>query len=833
MIAGLVWGEIRLMMALAFLFVVFAILGSVLALEGGANQAALRRPAGLFTWLTSGNWPAKIGGGLLVVGVGALLRYALINFDVAPSIKLTTGVLAAAALGFASMLTHKGAAHRAVSLALGGAAFGIAYLTAYSAFALFGYVTSFTGLGLLALVSVATGVFAVTRSALSLALLAMVGAYLAPAFADTDPGPRIIYGYYIAASALTFAMIMARGWRPLIHLSFLFTLAGGVFFAWTARYYTPEYFGVMGPMLLVLAALHAFMPVVERGSARPGWIERMDLVYILALPAVATLLSVVVAPSRLALSTHLLWLAGIWLAAAAWLQLRNREGVAIHAVIGTLLIGLSVAARFAGLPWELIGLAFSVAALAIAVLRSPSKALHNGLAGLVLLLGAVHIVSSIAPPENATAFTHTLFFERLMGAALLVVAGVLCRRVRQALDTILLSVGIGWALIAIGAEIARWDLVSFALVLHWLLIAAAFAVFFAPRRHLTDSLVIPLAIGIVATALFAAASASGVVPWINLILAPLALLGLALRPADPEDETGGRIAAVIVLPFVAAIWAQYTGDPHASGQGAFAAFVATLAATLTLFAGRLLPARSSGWMRPVTGIFGVVLAAMLAIATLFNIERTLWAALLELSCQAALILLAVPGRGPRPTGDWTGAACVGAALVLQANLLRLLGPPGTLSIADIADMKWPTLVSLLWATMGAVLTVLARGKGSRPLWMGGAALLVAAAIKLILLDFGSLGDLANILAVIAAGGVFLLVGWLAPMPPAAAAEEPQAARSPPAQPAPSQQEAAPAERTADGSGGKLGWTIALLIFIAIVASRCEHPARELLRQLTG
>jgi uncharacterized membrane protein len=45
---------------------------------------------------------------------------------------------------------------------------------------------------------------------------------------------------------------------------------------------------------------------------------------------------------------------------------------------------------------------------------------------------------------------------------------------------------------------------------------------------------------------------------------------------------------------------------------------------------------------------------------------------------------------------------------------------------------------------------------------------------MMLLDFGSLGQLTNILAVIAAGVVFLAVGWLAPMPPAAAREKPVA-----------------------------------------------------------
>jgi uncharacterized membrane protein len=95
----------------------------------------------------------------------------------------------------------------------------------------------------------------------------------------------------------------------------------------------------------------------------------------------------------------------------------------------------------------------------------------------------------------------------------------------------------------------------------------------------------------------------------------------------------------------------------------------------------------------------------------------------------------------------------------------LFGPPGTLTIAALDDMLLPAIVSLLWATIGALLTWLATRKQARTLWSLGALLLIAAAVKLILFDFGALGELGNILATIGAGGVFLLVAWLAPFPP--------------------------------------------------------------------
>ncbi len=837
------------MTTLVFLLAIAAILGGVLAIEGvGTDSSGIRRPTGLLTWITSGNWPAKIGAGLLIVGVGALLRYAAINFDVPAPAKLTFGVVAAALLGFASLLTSKSAAQRSVSLALGGAAFGIAYLTAYSAFALFGYVTSATGLTLLALTSVAAGMFAVTRSALSLALLAMVGAYLAPAFAVGDPGPRVVYGYLAAASFLTLLMVTARGWRPLIHVSFLFTLAGSVFFAWTARYYAPVHFDVMWPRLVLLVALHVAMPIVEQRHQRGPWIERLDIIYLLTLPVVAALLATVIAPSRLELSWELMGLGTIWLAAAGYLRILSRDGFAAHLVIGAVLIGLGVAARFRDLPWELIALAFSVAALAFAARRSQSGRLHDFLAGLVLLLGAVHVVSSLAPISDRPVFVNWDFAERLVGAALLIIAGRICRNIRQSLDTLLLAVGICWAIIAIGAEIVRWDLVSVALIVHWLLVAAAIAVaVLGSRAPAAESFVIPIAIAIAATAIFAGGSAPIAATWITLCAAPLALIALAVRSGASDQDSSGRVAAAIVVPVVAAIWAQRAGNDAGLTDGHFVLAIAAFSAVATLLAGRAFPERSVGWVPAIAGIFAVGFAVTLATVTLLNIVRSPWAVGLELICLGGLGVLALKSHGTRDVGEWIGPACIiGAALLLQANLLRLFGPPGDMTLGDIAHMRLPTLVSLLWAAMGAALTVWGRQSKSRMLWVSGAALLVAAAVKLVLVDFGSLGELTNILAVIAAGGMFLLVGWLAPMPPAA-----EVKAAPKSSPPPTQREAparaptpppqrAPAERVApvhtgkqvppDGpamrSNTKIGWVIALIAAVVLLSTRFGHRLLE-------
>ena len=307
----------------------------------------------------------------------------------------------------------------------------------------------------------------------------------------------------------------------------------------------------------------------------------------------------------------------------------------------------------------------------------------------------------------------------------------------------------------------------------------------------------------------------------------LSLLAIALRPAGENGSaTSGRPLAAIGVPIVVALWIGRVAHlEHANWQ--FPLAVAAAAAILVLLAGYRAQSRSAGWFSEATDMFAMGFAFVLAAAAIFDIERDAAAVMLELLCVGALVLIACWNDDRVRVGHWIiPATVIGVALVLQANLLRWLGPPGDLNALDVARMNWPTLVSLLWASIGAALTIWARRVGSRVQWSAGAAFLVGAAIKLLLLDFGSLGELANILAVIAAGGVFLLVGWLAPIPPAA--------EKPPA-PAPVAK-AVPADSSLGDSGwrpsagrserernpaSRLTWTVAIAAMVLITVSHCR------------
>lgn len=141
------------MVALLFFISVVGLFVFLFLAEAMGNPVPRqRRRAGLATWLTSGNWPAKVGAGLLLLGIGALLRYALIHLNFPPEIKLGCGFVLAAVLGAGAFLLRTRPEHRAIYLALAGTASGVSYLTAYSAYGFFGFITGVKALTLLVLV---------------------------------------------------------------------------------------------------------------------------------------------------------------------------------------------------------------------------------------------------------------------------------------------------------------------------------------------------------------------------------------------------------------------------------------------------------------------------------------------------------------------------------------------------------------------------------------------------------------------------------------------------------------------------------------------------------
>lgn len=78
--------------------------------------------------------------------------------------------------------------------------------------------------------------------------------------------------------------------------------------------------------------------------------------------------------------------------------------------------------------------------------------------------------------------------------------------------------------------------------------------------------------------------------------------------------------------------------------------------------------------------------------------------------------------------------------------------------------------SILWTLIALGLMVVAHRRRVRPVWMGGAVLLGLTLLKLFLVDLSNRGGSERIVVFIAVGALMLVVGYFAPMPPAAVTE---------------------------------------------------------------
>jgi hypothetical protein len=586
-------------------------------------KAPLRYGSGLIGWLVSGNWPAKVGGALLIVGIGALIRYALLHVEIPPESKLLSGGALSVALFIAAHWVRTRFHKRAIAIALAGAAFGTAYLTAYSAYAFFEYVNSSIGLSLLVAVSLAAGAYAVIRHSQSLTLLSMFGAFLAPAFALSQPSAGVVYGYYLALSQLSLIVVAIRGWRALIHLSFLFTLGGGVFFAWTTGFYSPEHFATMQPLLLALAAVHVAMPLVEQRAPLSQWMARFDLTYFITLPIVGAGLFALIAPTVNARATSWLWLGAIWLAAALAMQLLKLRGVARHLLVGVSLIGLGLFVKSPELPWFLIAQGVAVVTLLSGQKLRWARTQQDMAILFVLAFTGLFVADTLREHAVGLPFANRVVIQQLTSCVLLSIAWRVARRMQNPLAPF-----VGWLAFigfanTIAAEFTRWQFASWPVILHIVCVLVALAMWsIAARREVAKSWIALLSVSIAFTAAWAAKDVNVIVATAMIVVAPLALVALSLRSNAHETDyaNGNRLLAMMLSPVVAWLWSRPLGaEILATDQFSLVFAVAT--AMLSLACTHWAKQRAEGWIESAEQLFAVAIGAVLYFFTLFHIER--------------------------------------------------------------------------------------------------------------------------------------------------------------------------------------------------------------------
>ena len=225
-----------------------------------------------FDWerLLGRNWFAIIGAVALVVGIGFFLKLAFDNNWIGDTGRIILGVVLGLALLGVGEYSQRRVPIWAQPVTAAGAV--ILYLSIYAAFGLYQLIRPDVALLFLALVVALAALLALRHESIVVALLGIIGAFLAPALLGADlPDVRLALAYILVVDAGILAISTFRNWR-------WFNLVGwagtyGVFFFWTSRFsdYDPvmAQIGLSGMFLILAGATSLFHLLWRRTPGVP------------------------------------------------------------------------------------------------------------------------------------------------------------------------------------------------------------------------------------------------------------------------------------------------------------------------------------------------------------------------------------------------------------------------------------------------------------------------------------------------------------------------------------------------------------------------------------
>ena len=192
--------------------------------------------------ILGGNWLARIGVLALIIGAGFFLKLAFDNDWLGPVARVILGIVAGLAMLGGGHYWRK--RYPTFAQALSGGGIALLYLSIFAAFAMFDLIGFYLAVGLLLLVSVASAVLALRYNSMALAIIGIIGAFLAPFMLVTSasgvPGvPQAGQSFWL----LVYVMVVDlgvlwlstfRNWRWFTLLALIGSLA--VFGLWYDRF---------------------------------------------------------------------------------------------------------------------------------------------------------------------------------------------------------------------------------------------------------------------------------------------------------------------------------------------------------------------------------------------------------------------------------------------------------------------------------------------------------------------------------------------------------------------------------------------------------------------
>lgn len=754
-------------------------------------------------WFMQGNPLAKLGILLLFLGLSFLLRYTVEHALFPLELRLVaTSLFAIVLLAVGWRLRHKQPVY---ALILQGGATGVLYLTVFGAFRLWQMLPMALAFGLLVVICAASVGLAILQKALSLAMLASLGGYLAPLLLSTGSGNYVaLFSFYLLLSVGILAISIWQHWRELNLLGLLFTF--GVGGLWGLNDYQPAFYLNCQLFLIANILIFGVLSVALSLRAQEKGKQIIDGVLLFAPPLIGFGMQYAMTrhweygPALSALGYGGFYLVLAWLALRRYPSLGRPLVLAALALGGaftTLAIPLALSAQWTAMAWALEGLGI----LWLGVQQQQRRMSYSGTALLVLALGS----ALWAQTEGMTALSLMLIFAVL---SLCWLAGAWLWR------TIYLRVS--WGLLAGG--LLFWGVAIFG-ASDWILI--------------TDLQVLAGTLALMAASVWGWRFAAARLAWRELdaskwLLWPMMLLLLLYQISQQAVFAAGwpNLAWCLALPAALMLLRRddHTLAPRISKALHLSLFwmvILALAVELVWFA-RDLPWGMAAWGSGVMMAAGGLLITLITLAARrqiwpFNIWPALYTVQAMVPVAAALICLLaltnlqdgvvyrqmyLPLVNPLEEGaafallglivlyrttrryfpvpisvcqPWPGVALLALAFWwLNGVLLRALAWYG--EVAWHFETLWysrliQTCFALFWMFSALVVMLCATRRASRREWLCGAVLLGIVIVKLMLVDSAGGGGLARAIAFIGVAILVLIVGYFSPLPPKAGEEK--------------------------------------------------------------
>ena len=768
----------------------------------------------VWAWIAGGNLLTRVGVLVLFFGVAFLLSYFAEMVRIPIEVKLAGVALVGIALTLFGMRIARTRPGYGISLA--GAGAGILYLTTYAALRLYEVLPPTVALMLFVAIALLTVGLAVRSDAQPLAGLAIAGGFLAPFLvASAAPSPLLLFSYFAVLNAAIFVLAWFRAWRALNVLGFVFTFMLGLF--WGHRYYQPQYFATVQPFLVLFFVFYVVIAVLYAARSPLRTRAPVDGLLVFGVPLIGFALQTgLVRDHRYGAAISAVVLAVLYGGLASMLWRRREPGLALLArafmvlaiIFATVAIPYAVDARWTSAWWALE--AAGVYWIGCRQRQDLARAF-----ALLLQLGAAVAFGSDLWRESDRAFLNANF----LGSSLIAIAAVatawLADRHRGSVSSFerglvpfLLLWGLMWWYGGAARELVSELSARAAPNAMLAFVTGTVALALLLRRWLRWSRLVWFGV-----ALLPAMALVGFHDWERMhttlrawgyVVWPLAWVvhwwvlraadawrvddALAAAPPGPAAEWlkhAHTASAIALVAWISWEGSEWVGRWFEEGTVWLACAAAWPAIAYLALASRGAVWRGWPWAeyRDAYAISAATaIAAFLAVwFVLVNVVSpgsavplpyVPLANPLDFTLIAALVVLFAWTRATNMLDETDGYRWLGVAVFVLVNAIVFR------TVHQWLDVPWrmqPLLrstvlqatLTLMWTATALPLMVIANKRAIRPLWMVGAVLLAIVVGKLFLLDLAALSGLPRVVAFLGVGVLLLVIGYLAPLPPAA------------------------------------------------------------------